>query len=72
MPDFVSEALHKGGLLAEFEQRPPYQRNEYLAWINRAVRETTKQKRLKLMLQELRAGDVYMKMAWGRPLDKQG
>lgn len=63
MPPFVRSALREMGLLAAYQDRPPYQRNDYLGWINRAKREETKQKRLNQMLDELRRGDVYMKMA---------
>jgi len=38
--------------------------NDYLGWISRARREDTRQKRLSQMLNELRAHDCYMKMAW--------
>lgn len=66
MPDEVRVALDKTGLQAAYDARPPYQRNDYLMWINQAKRPETKQKRLDQMLDELRAGDVYMKMAWHR------
>ncbi len=65
MPDLVREALEEHGLLEAYEVRPPYQRNDYLGWIARAKREDTRQRRLAQMLDELRKGDVYMKMAWG-------
>lgn len=64
MPDFVLKALQEHDLRARYDERPWYQRNDYLGWINRAKREDTKLKRLGQMLDELRAGDVYMKMAW--------
>lgn len=64
MPDFVALALETEGLRALYDQRPWYQRNDYIGWICRAKREETKSKRLKQMLDELKAGDVYMKMAW--------
>ena len=64
MPDFVAEALDAAGLRGAYDARPPYQRNDYLGWINRAKRTETKQKRLNQMLAELEAGDVYMNMAW--------
>ncbi|WP_428546021.1 YdeI/OmpD-associated family protein [Profundibacter sp.] len=67
MPEFVADALRDNDLAKAYQQRPPYQRNDYLAWINRAVRDETKQKRLAQMLDELRVGDVYMKMAWAAP-----
>ncbi len=64
MPEFVREALETNGLVHRYAQRPWYQRNDYLGWINRAKRDSTKTKRLNQMLDELRSGDVYMKMAW--------
>jgi len=64
MPEFVREALIEEGLFDLFGERPPYQRNDYLGWISRAKRRETRIKRLDQMLDELRQGDVYMKMAW--------
>ncbi len=62
MPDFVSDALTKHGLLDAYRSRPAYQQNDYVGWISRAKRPATKEKRLLQMLDELRRGDVYMKM----------
>ena len=62
MPDFVKQALEKQGLMDAYEDRPAYQQNDYIGWINRAKREETKQKRLQQMLSELEQGGVYMKM----------
>ena len=45
-----------------YRARPPYQRNDYIGWINQAKREETKQKRLAQMLDELARGDSYMNM----------
>jgi uncharacterized protein YdeI (YjbR/CyaY-like superfamily) len=64
MPAFVRQALTAQGLMQAYKERPPYQQNDYLGWINRAVRQETKQKRMDQMLVELRRGDVYMNMAW--------
>lgn len=64
MPADVAAALSGAGLRARYDARPWYQRNDYLGWIAAAKRDTTRQKRLAQMLDELRAGDVYMKMAW--------
>lgn len=64
MPPFVADALGEAGLIEAYEARPPYQRNDYLGWIGKAKRDETKQRRLAQMLDELRSGDVYMKMAW--------
>ena len=64
MPDFVAEALATEGLRAAYDARPPYQRNDYLGWINRAKLEETRQRRMQKMLAELRAGHGYMGMDW--------
>lgn len=64
MPDFVEEALVESRMMDAYLARPPYQRNDYLGWISRAKRDETIQKRLDQMLDELRRGDVYMKMSW--------
>ncbi|SIT03557.1 Bacteriocin-protection, YdeI or OmpD-Associated [Roseivivax lentus] len=64
MPDFVLQALEDHDLKTRYDQRPWYQRNDYLGWISRAKREETKMKRLNQMLDELRSGDAYMKMPW--------
>lgn len=64
MPDFVRAALEERGLRAAYDARPPYQRNDYLLWINKVKRPETKQKHLARMLDELEAGGVYMGMKW--------
>jgi hypothetical protein len=64
MPDFIQDALHKRGLMDAYLTRPPYQRNDYIGWITRARLTATRQKRLKQMLDELKKGNVYMKMKW--------
>jgi uncharacterized protein YdeI (YjbR/CyaY-like superfamily) len=64
MPSFVRAALTKERLLGAYRARPPYQRNDYLWWINSAKLDATKQKRLRRMLKELTAGHGYMGMDW--------
>lgn len=64
MPEFMRAALEEAGLMRAYEARPDYQRNDYIGWITRAAREDTREKRLAQLLDELRAGDTYMKMAW--------
>jgi len=64
MPKFMREALNKYKLMDAYNARPPYQRNDYIGWIQRAKREETKLKRLNQMLDELKKGNVYMKMRW--------
>lgn len=66
MPSKVRAALEDRGLLEAYNERPPYQRNDYLWWITTAKRTETKERRLAQMLDELEAGDVYMKMPWRR------
>lgn len=62
MPDDVRELLRAHGLTAAYEERPFYQRNDYLAWIGRAVKPETRRKRIDQMLDELAEGGVYMGM----------
>lgn len=64
MPDFVRDAIRERRLVDKYEERPAYQRNDYLLWINGAKREETKRKRLGQMLDELETGGVYMRMKW--------
>lgn len=64
MPDDVRQALELSDLMAAYGARPPYQRNDYVSWIDQARREVTRRKRIRQMLDELDAGDVYMNMAW--------
>lgn len=64
MPQFVREALRVRRLIIKYQERPAYQRNDYLMWINNAKREDTKEKRLAQMLDELATGGVYMGMRW--------
>ncbi len=62
MPQDVEEALEQHRLMDEYLERPAYQRNDYLSWIQRAVHPETRQKRLQQMLDELEAGGIYMGM----------
>lgn len=64
MPAFVQEALEARGLLKAYADRPAYQRNDYLLWINKVKGEDTKRRHLAQMLDELEAGGIYMKMSW--------
>ena len=63
IPDFVKQALEERGLIAEYRERPVYQQNDYIGWINSTKLQETKAKRLYQMLDELEVGGVYMKMA---------
>jgi uncharacterized protein YdeI (YjbR/CyaY-like superfamily) len=64
MPGDVRDALAAAGMRDAYRARPPYQRNDYLAWITRAKRPETRDRRLRQMLRELARGDRYMNMAW--------
>ena len=64
MPEDIARRLDASRLRDAYEARPPYQRNDYLGWIARAKRPETRDKRIAQMLEELAAGDRYMKMAW--------
>ena len=62
MPDDVRAELKARGVMELYQERPFYQRNDYLAWIGRAARLETRRKRIEQMLDELEQGGVYMKM----------
>lgn len=64
MPADVQAALRRRRLFAAYRARPAYQQNDYIGWITRAKREETRNRRLEQMLEELEAGDRYMKMAY--------
>ncbi|PWB73748.1 MAG: hypothetical protein C3F07_09090 [Anaerolineales bacterium] len=64
MPKFMRDALDENNLMDDYKTRPPYQQNDYIGWIMRTKLESTRQKRLEQMLDELRKGNVYMKMKW--------
>ncbi len=64
MPDFVLKSITRANLLKAYESRPPYQQNDYIGWITQAKRKETREARLAQMLDELRRGDAYMKMAY--------
>ena len=64
MPNFIRDSLNERGLMDLYRARPAYQQNDYIGWITRAKLETTRQKRLDQMLDELKRGNVYMKMRW--------
>lgn len=62
MPDDVRAELDERGLMNAYDERPAYQRNDYLGWIGRAKRLETRAQRISQMLDELESGGVYMKM----------
>ena len=62
MPEYIEKQLLEYGVMEDYLQRPAYQRNDYIGWIERAKRQETKKKRIDQMLEELKNGGVYMKM----------
>ena len=64
MPSDIVDELAKHELMDAYRARPPYQRNDYIGWINAAKRDDTRKRRIAQMLQELRQGDKYMKMPY--------
>ena len=64
MPDQIAQVLKRAGVRDAYDDRPAYQRNDYLGWIARAKQDETREKRTRQMVEELKAGDVYMGMAW--------
>jgi uncharacterized protein YdeI (YjbR/CyaY-like superfamily) len=64
MPPDIQERLEASETLAAYGDRPPYQRNDYLIWIDEAKTPDTREKRIRQMIGELKRGDVYMKMTW--------
>ncbi len=62
MPPDIQDELEERGLLELCAARPFYQRNDYMAWIGRAIRQETRSKRIEQMLDELATAGVYMKM----------
>ena len=62
IPDDVRKALEENDLIKAYDERPAYQRNDYIGWILRAKRSETREKRIRQMLIELKEGGVYMNM----------
>ena len=62
MPEYMKQALEKTDLIKDYLDRPAYQQNDYIGWIDRAKKQETKEKRLQQMLSELKSGGVYMNM----------
>jgi len=62
LPDafIVKDELIGLGLMEAYQNRPAYQQNDYIGWITRARQEKTRQKRLKIMLDEIASGKGYM------------
>jgi uncharacterized protein YdeI (YjbR/CyaY-like superfamily) len=63
MPDDIKTVLISENVLADYDARPAYQRNDYIGWITRATKQETRIKRINQMVSELKAGGVYMNMS---------
>jgi len=61
----------ENNLMKAYLSRPPYQQNDYIGWIDRTRQDATKQKRLAQMVDELKRGDIYMKMAYRPKVTKE-
>ncbi|MWV51425.1 hypothetical protein GRS96_19325 (plasmid) [Rathayibacter sp. VKM Ac-2803] len=62
LPDDIAALLDEHGVRAAYDQRPAYQRNDYLGWISRAKAVATRERRIAVMLDELAEGGRYMGM----------
>jgi uncharacterized protein YdeI (YjbR/CyaY-like superfamily) len=62
MPEDVRVALDTHEVSEDYQNRPHYQRNDYLGWIAQAKHPETRQKRIDQMIAELKRGGVYMGM----------
>ena len=63
MPADVEAALASSDGRLDYEDRPAYQRNDYLGWITRAKAPETRSRRIAQMVDELFRGGVYMNMS---------
>lgn len=64
MPPDVAQALAERGLTDEYEARPAYQRRNYIGWIERSKHDSARERRFRLMLDELEAGNAFMGMQY--------
>lgn len=64
MPEDVRKILEEKNLMDVYLKRPPYQRNDYIGWIERAVHQETRERRLRQMIEELELGNLYMNMEY--------
>lgn len=65
MPGDVAAAIKSGGVRADYDARPAYQRNDYVGWITAAKTDETRDRRIAKMVSELKKGGVYMGMKHG-------
>ena len=67
MPDEIRNELEERAVIDDCDERPFYQRNDYLGWIGRATRPETRRKRIDQMVDELAQGGVYGHEACPQP-----
>jgi len=64
MLEDIRKILEEKNLMEAYLKRPPYQKNDYIGWIERAVHEETRERKLKQMIEELELGNLYMNMEY--------
>lgn len=62
IPSFIKKILEKEKLLEKYQAQIYSYRKGYIRWVEEAKHEETKQKRIAIMLKELREGKYYMGM----------
>ena len=68
MPPDLEAALTDRKLMDAYRARPDYQQNDWIAWIERARRDDTRQKRLDQMLAKRRARAQKLRDTTGRKM----
>lgn len=53
--DDLAEALREEGVIADFERMPRGRRNQYIVWMDRAVHEETRAKRIATLVERAHA-----------------
>jgi hypothetical protein len=64
LPKDYEDLLRENGVLDAYQKRPYYQQSGWIRWMDSAKQESTKERRQRQMIDELKAGNVYMKMPW--------
>lgn len=64
IPEDIRKILEEKNLMEAYLKRPPYQQNDYIGWIERAVHKETRERRLRQMIEELELGNLYMNMEY--------
>lgn len=64
MLDDVRDALEKSGMRTAYYGRPPYQRNDFIGWVNKVKASKTWAAHIPQMIGQLKRGHGYMKMDW--------